>query len=334
MSASPPAARRVVPRYQPAEDGTFLLYGGPLRLDIAGDRLEPVGQIATRFDPGADVAAHVTGSFTDLSALVTFGSDPDVTIPQGAPLDPPTSTVLQDPPGGGPRVDRSIPITSLVAGDPSRAQRFLVHVVGSFDARLLAVPTDEGPQGQLSFSLPGWDLVIADTSSPPGRGFPYVVEARPTTPPGVDDLASLRSMLFRLLSFTAGCEVGIAATCGVDEGDRVVWAEFGRPRFRPAKPGTQWCPPDLVPDALPVLAAGYGAVHRDRAYATVIDRAIDHLHFAFAPEVLDVRVPIACSGTELLAWAVLQREGWLTSDMAEARGRSALPAAARARLLL
>lgn len=31
-------------------------------------------------------------------------------------------------------------------------------------------------------------------------------------------------------------------------------------------------------------------------------------------EVLDVRIPIACSGLELLSWAVLQRQEWLTAE--------------------
>jgi hypothetical protein len=45
--------------------------------------------------------------------------------------------------------------------------------------------------------------------------------------------------------------------------------------------------------------------------------------------VLDVRIPVACSGLELLAWAVLQRWQWLTRD-----GLGRLPAAGRVRLLL
>jgi hypothetical protein len=50
---------------------------------------------------------------------------------------------------------------------------------------------------------------------------------------------------------------------------------------------------------------------------------------ANGPEVLDFRIPVACTGLELLSWAVLQRHLWLTKD-----GLGRLPAGSRVRLLL
>jgi hypothetical protein len=80
---------------------------------------------------------------------------------------------------------------------------------------------------------------------------------------------------------------------------------------------------------LPALAAGLSSLADDRALLQVVDRAGRHLLAANGPEVLDVRIPVACSGLELLGWAVLQRQQWLTRD-----GLGRLPAAGRVRLLL
>jgi hypothetical protein len=46
----------------------------------------------------------------------------------------------------------------------------------------------------------------------------------------------------------------------------------------------------------------------DPAFELVFDRAVNHLPVANGSEPLDIRIPVACSGLEMLAWAVLQRE--------------------------
>jgi hypothetical protein len=61
-----------------------------------------------------------------------------------------------------------------------------------------------------------------------------------------------------------------------------------------------------------------------------VDRAVNHLLAANGSEALDVRIPVACSGLELLSWAVLQRQQWLTTN-ALGQLRDADP---RVRLLL
>ncbi|HAS10498.1 MAG TPA: hypothetical protein DCS55_08280 [Acidimicrobiaceae bacterium] len=333
MTLAKADGHRIEPLYRPMADGTFLYYGGPLALDIGEHHLEPVGQIEARFEPDTELVAHVAGPFSELSPLSLFGEDPDVAVPAEGSLAPPSGPVLAERDGRGSWSDHPIRLNHLVSGDIDRARRFLVHVVGALEARLPRVDTGDERQGQLAFGLPGWDLVIADTRRQGDGGFPYVVEATPTHKPTAETVDLLRTRLFTLISLVAGCEVGIAAICGLDERDEVVWGEFGPPRFRRTRPGASWCSRDMAAEVLPALAEGYTAVCADPAHARVLERAIAHLHFAFASEVLDVRVPIACSGIELLSWSVLQREGWLTPDMADGRN-SRLPAGARARLLL
>jgi hypothetical protein len=63
--------------------------------------------------------------------------------------------------------------------------------------------------------------------------------------------------------------------------------------------------------------------------AVVVGRAIEHLLAGDGNEALDVRVPVACAGIEMLGWAILQRHGWADKDVLEK-----MSAAAMARLLL
>jgi hypothetical protein len=108
-----------------------------------------------------------------------------------------------------------------------------------------------------------------------------------------------------------------------------VWADWGAPRFRPEQSAWRWCPRRLVNQALPALATGLTSLTNDPALYLVVDRAGRHLVAANGPEVLDFRIPVACTGLELLSWAVLQRHQWLTKD-----GLGKLPVSSRVRLLL
>jgi hypothetical protein len=91
----------------------------------------------------------------------------------------------------------------------------------------------------------------------------------------------------------------------------------------------RWCYEGDVAIALPQLAAGRTQLESDPVLAKCLDRAIA-LHLAAnGQEVLDVRLPVACSGLELLAWSVLQQHGWLSP-----RAIKSLDAWKRAQLLL
>ena len=174
----------------------------------------------------------------------------------------------------------------------------------------------------------GWNLRLAEAGGPQAvDDFSYVIEAIPhDLPLGVEVTEQLGSQVFLLLSLIAGQEIGVGPMVGVDATGRVVW---GAPRFRPDQSAWRWCPRDQINQALSALATGLSSLADDPALQQVVDRAGRHLLAANGQEVLDVRIPVACSGLELLGWAVLQRQQWLTKE-----GLSRLPAKNRGRLLL
>jgi hypothetical protein len=67
----------------------------------------------------------------------------------------------------------------------------------------------------------------------------------------------------------------------------------------------------LAATAIPRLAKGFSALAEDPDLEVIVERAIGYALAANGEEVIEVRIPNVCSGLELLAWAVLQREDWL-----------------------
>jgi hypothetical protein len=220
------------------------------------------------------------------------------------------------------------------AGELRLVERLLLHVSGPLSRwPLPARETGSGGQvqPQLRWALSGWDLRLAEAGGPKAVDeFSFVVEAIPHERPlGLDATERLCSQVFLLLSLIAGQEIGVGPVVGADAAGREVWADWYAPRFHPEQSAWRWCPRHLVNQALPALATGLSSLADDPALQQVVDRAGHHLLAANGPEVLDVRIPVACSGLELLGWAVLQRHQWLTRD-----GLGRLPASSRVRLLL
>ena len=116
---------------------------------------------------------------------------------------------------------------------------------------------------------------------------------------------------------------------GLDASDEVVAARWAARQVNLDHTPLRWCYEGDVATALPQLAAGRTQLEADPVLAKCLDRAIA-LHLAAnGQEVLDVRLPVACSGLELLAWSVLQQHGWLSP-----RAINSLDAWERAQLLL
>jgi hypothetical protein len=210
-----------------------------------------------------------------------------------------------------------------------------LHIHGLFpDFALPEQQTSQGSQGQLPFILPGWGLRLARAAGPRSENdFSFVVEAIPdTTPVSLDDIKLMIRRVFMLLSFIAGTEVGVGPRAGLDGTGQVAWAWWGPGRAGQRPPAWRWSPDHLVNEALPTLADGLtlAALAADPGLEACIDRAVNLLVSANGQGVvLDVRIPVACSGLELMAWAVLQHHQWLSADALHG-----LSSGSRARLLL
>lgn len=331
---------RIEPIYRPnGDDGAIILYSGKLAVEAGGTSGEVVGQLELRLFPGASFCARFAGPPSKVSPHLGIDLRASVTsVPSGSPLTPPGKSSLPSQPSRTSSwVEADIPLSNLDAGDLSAAVRFLIHLSQSFqrpEFRVLTQLADGSRQGQVAFRLPGWNLVLAAVDDPSGdEDFGAVIEATPSRlPVDAASIERLQHCLFFVLSMVSSREVGIGPTCGLDPDGQVVWADWGSPRLRPGKSSAAWCPKHLVPTAVESIADGYAQLGSDRALELVVERAINHLVSAdSSSEVLDVRVPVACTGLELLSWAVLRRQGWITQDTASSRK---LDTAARLRLLL
>jgi hypothetical protein len=329
------ANRDIQPVYHPSGDGAIVVYAGDLLLAIDADEHVVPGNLELRLSPSPRFSAQVRGSDPWLVTHALVSEHLTISLPPGAALDRPTNlqpTALSE--GAAPWAEASIPINRMTTGELRLAERVLLHVSGSLSRNPLPTHktgSGEPTQPQIAWTFSGWDLRLAEAGGPQAiDDFSYVIEAIPhDLPLGVEATEQLGSQVFLLLSLIAGQEIGVGPVVGVDAAGRVVWADWGAPRFRPEQSAWQWCPRDEINQALSALATGLSLLADDPALQQIADRAGRHLLAANGQEVLDVRIPVACSGLELLGWAILQRHQWLTKE-----GLSRLPAKSRVRLLL
>jgi len=298
----------ILPIYRPRGDGTIPLYEGELDVDVGGaDALRAKGRVELRLEPQVGLTAWIPGP----ACVNLFFSDdrqrPDrtMTVPGTSSLRPP---MADRPEHKG--CEGTFPVDPITAGNIEAATHLLFHFGGALEAR----PSPGGflgdsHQTQIDFELPGWNLTLV-----PGDreidAFCALVKAVPKSAEiEMSKVEKLDRRLFFLLSFIANREVGAGAVAGLDSQDEVVWTYWGPPRADPKRAPIRWCPEMLIGEALPMLGSGLSAFDSDEAMVEIIDRAIGYSLAANDNALLDVKVPIACSGLELLSWAVLQREG-------------------------
>jgi hypothetical protein len=288
------------------------VYAGELTITVEGVEHLVSGHLELRVQPETALTVHVTGQdpwpWENLDGALG-PHPPTVRLPPGNPLEPPS--LGQKPhPSPGATWSETFRTNMIVAGDLAEATKLVLHVCGELTNHPLPlIDVPNGRQGQLSLSLPGWELRLAAAEPHTANGFRFVVEATPTSATMADeDAFRLQRQVFVLLSLVTEREIGVGPVVGLDLDDRVKWAAWGAPRFRTGRPGVRWCPEHLVADALPVLVNSYATITADPAFELVLDRAVNHLLVANGSEPLDIRIPVACSGLELLGWAVLQRE--------------------------
>jgi hypothetical protein len=326
--------RRIESLYHPSgDDGEIIVYAGDLQLSKEGTDWLAGGNLELRLSPSPVFEARFAGReqwMLDPQA----GWDVAVGLPPHSSLEPPTQSAIPAQPDDDQWwvVNLPINVDELEAGQTNSIERLILHIVGAFPSfPMPEYQTSSGSQGQLPFALPGWSLRLAEAAGPRSDDdFSFVVEAVPqTTPVSRGEIHLLARRVFMLLSFVAGGEVGVGPRVGLDAGGQVVWGWWGAPRVAQHRPSWRWCPDQLVNETLPILADGLTSLAADPGLEACLDRAVNLLLTANGPGVLDVRIPFACSGLELLAWAVLQHHQWVSPD-----DLARLNAGSSARLLL
>jgi hypothetical protein len=327
-------ARHIRSVYRTVND-EMLVYAGPLEIPVNGSTEVTEGDLVISFSPRPALQARLAGPEEWLHNLALNGDPPrEVTVPTGSSLTPPSGSAVPTQPQPGPWMEVPLRLIKVDAGDFSAAVRLIFHVVGRVTSSPLPqVPTVVGRQGQVRFSLPGWDLVLAVADDQPfGDQLSFMVDAMPNTGQTISSEAveTLGLLLQRILGFVSGSNVGVVPALGLDASDDVVAARWATRQVNLDHTPLRWCYEGDVATALPQLAAGRTQLEADDpVLAQCLDRAIA-LHLAAnGQEVLDVKLPVACSGLELLAWSVLQQYDWLSP-----RATESLKAPGRAQLLL
>jgi hypothetical protein len=317
----------------------MLVYAGPLEIPVNGSTQVKEGDLVISLGPRPALQVRLAGPEDWLHNLeLNVDRSREVTVPTRSTLGAPSATAVPTQSQPGPWAKVPLRLNKVDAGDFAAAVRLVFHVVGRLtrSPHMPPVSTAVGRQGQVPFSLPGWDLVLAVADEQPFDGERlFIVEAVPSTGQTIslEEIATLGLLLQRILGFLAGSDVGVVPAVGLDANDEVVAAQWAIRRIDLDKTTLRWCPEHDVAAVLPQLAAGRTQLQaNDPVLAQCVDRAIA-LYLAANDQdvVLDVRLPVACSGLELLAWSVLQQHRWL-SPLAISRRR--LTASDRAQLLL
>lgn len=319
------------PIYQPDETGLYRLYAGDLIVNTQGGTHSIPGDIVLTLTPKTGLKAYIAGDDLWLAEALFGGQDIEVSLPGDAPLTPSGSSAIQEVEGFTQWTELDPTLQKLTSGNISTCARFIFHTNGRLtDYPFPRIFTDSGEQGQIEFGLPGWKLRMAavDHATQDGSQLTAVIEAvADSGRTSESGIAQLRRKLFITLSFICGRETALGPIAGLNEAGHVTWIYWDAPRSR-STTSQRWCSRGNIAEAIPMIANGISEIS-DTPLEVVADRAINHLLSAGGDEVLDVRIPTACSGLELLGWAVLQYRGWLTPEIVDK-----LPAAARLRLLL
>lgn len=299
---SPP--RRADPVYVADRMGVLHLFVGQLEVEEEGVTDLVSGALSMRLEAGTRLEGRVVAPSTDAS--FSGRGMKIVGIPDGQSLRPERRLVL-----GG--VTQIVHLDQLDAGNLQQAERLLVHVAGELASALLprAAVQGGGAQDRVEFELLGWQaalVAVFGNGQPPNPAdFTHVVEITPPSGELEADAVEQRlRCLFWLLSFVAGQDVAATVVVGVDRQNAPVWASWARPKRAWGHPGIRWCPEQIHADAIPIIAEGLATIWPSVPRRRAVTRAIGYLG-AVVRGVLEVRVPVACVGLEVLASEVLKR---------------------------
>jgi hypothetical protein len=174
-------ARHIRSVYRTVND-EMLVYAGPLEIPVNGSTEVTEGDLVISFSPRAALRVRLAGAEEWLHNLVLNDDPPrEVTVPTGSSLAPPSASAVPTQPQQGPWAEVPLRLNKVDAGDFSAAVRVIFHVVGRVTSiPLPQVSTVVGKQGQVPFSLPGWDLVLAVAEDQPfDDQLSFIVDAMP-----------------------------------------------------------------------------------------------------------------------------------------------------------
>lgn len=187
---SPRRRGRVEPIYRPlGESGDIILYAGDLAIQTCDEERVVPGQLELRLFPQSHLSAHFVGPASVIGPISfnSHGDEPSVSVPDGRDLTPPLEPSLPERPDRGGWGEDQIALPRLEAGDVGSAERFIIHFSQSVQRprfRVLERLGDGSRQGQVSFELNGWKLVMASVDDPTSEfDFGAVAEATPIMRP-------------------------------------------------------------------------------------------------------------------------------------------------------
>jgi len=212
-------------------------------------------------------------------------------------------------------------------GEASRLKSARLHLVNFVDWEIPR-PFHAGP----------WQITISQTSANPGEaideagGFGVThtldIESVDGSLFQWEDTSGLRDAIFHWCSFVKGALVGWVLPEGFDEHQERVFVEWSATTVSRWRSRLAWSDPSCAVEVSALLDA-WLRLASDDFWKEVLSRAARIAVSANEPDPLDVAIPTALTGLELLAWAVLVvREGWVRP------GEQEMTAAAMIRLLM
>lgn len=299
-----------------ADSGPTLLYSGALRITTATGEFVSTGDVHLEEGAAGPLVAFLAGDDVRAAGADLVGDAPCVEIVDGSNLDPPSRPTLSKGQIESARVRWAIPLGPRTEGDIGLATSFVFHVRANL-GRLPLAKIGDSYVNSVAFELPGWRLRMVELQDVADGDFTHIVTAvaQDLQPPDSDAIEDLAWRLHVMLGLLAGQNASIGAVAGTDQASRVRWARWSVGRRIGTSRPSSWCALPFMREAIPAIAEGFSRLDDDAALVKSVDRAASYYMSASGgQEVLDVRIPIACIGLEILGWAVLQRGKWIGRD--------------------
>ena len=293
-------------------DSFVLLYSGDVRIEFDG--IVHVCPCDIRLEGDGDRLLALVAGDEPRFARAVVADDMTVEIIDGTDLDPPVEPLLSPAEVGSARVSWSISLGRHRGGEIQAVSLFVVHVNAPLD-KLPSARVGTAIVEVVDFEIPGWQIRLVKLEDA-NDAYTHIANATPVGDvPTLDSIDELRWRLHILLGLVAGQQIGVGTIAGLNDAGAVRWVDWAVARDAGSVAGARWCTEPIQDEAIPAIADGYRRLTADTSVTKSVERAIGYyMSAAGGREVLDIRVPVACIGIEVLGWALLQRNGWLGAD--------------------